>query len=366
MLFQTSLTRELRLNALCVFIVLLAIIISTQAIHLLGRAANGQIANTALIAVLGFTTLAFLPVLMILTSCSTILVVLTRSWRDHEMVAWLSSGLSLSHWVWPVMRFALPLTALVAGVTLFISPWADQRRQDYIEQIKHREAVASISQGTFIESNSSDKVYFIESYSRTHGAATKIFIQKITDGKVATIFAKEGLITVKPDGERAVVLENGENYAGEPGSTNYEITAFQRYSTHIVETPPTQAPPAKFQGIPTAELMGQDSGASLAELAWRLSMPISCLILSLLAIPLSYFNPRSGQTYNFVLSVLTFLVYQNGLTVARNWVAHGKSGIWLVLFVHMTMLALALTLLSYRNRPTHPIAQAFQLLFRRV
>lgn len=365
MVFQKSLTRELTLSALGVFIVLLAIIVSTQAVNLLGRAAEGQMANEAVAAVLGFTTLGFFPVLMILTVFATILVVLTRIWRDHEMVVWLSSGLSLSNWVWPVMRFTLPLAVLIAGVTLFIGPWADQRSQDYAEQIKRREEVSAISPGVFKESASSNKVYFIENYSGEHGAATNIFMQEITDGKVATIFAKSGFITTKPDGERVVVLKHGQRYVGEPGSANYEVAEFQRYTAGIGESQQMPGPSGNRQAIPTAQLLSQDSADYRAELAWRLSMPISCVILALLAIPMSYFNPRSGQTYNLLLSLLVFFVYQNGLTVARNWVAQGKAGVWLVLLVHLAMLALALALLSYRNRPARPIGQALSLLFRK-
>ncbi|WP_260799688.1 hypothetical protein [Chromobacterium vaccinii] len=47
------------LTALGVFVVLLAIIVSTQAINLLGRAAEGQIANEAVTALIGFWTLGF-------------------------------------------------------------------------------------------------------------------------------------------------------------------------------------------------------------------------------------------------------------------------------------------------------------------
>jgi lipopolysaccharide export system permease protein len=96
------------------------------------------------------------------------------------------------------MRFILPIAALVAGVTLFISQWADQGRHEYIERIK------------LVRS----EVYFIESYSRAHGADTRILIQKVTDEKVATILAKAGFITVKPGGEREVVLEKGPALRG--------------------------------------------------------------------------------------------------------------------------------------------------------
>ena len=217
----------------------------------------------------------------------------------------------------------------------------------------------------FKESSSSNKVYFIENYSGEHGAATNIFMQEITDGKVATIFAKSGFITTKPDGERVVVLEHGQRYVGEPGSANYEVAEFQRYTAGIGESQQMPGPSGNRQAIPTAQLLSQDSADYRAELAWRLSMPISCVILALLAIPMSYFNPRSGQTYNLLLALLVFFVYQNGLTVARNWVAQGKAGVWLVLLVHLAILALALALLSYRNRPARPIGQALSLLFRK-
>ena len=143
--FSKSLTRELTLSALGVTFSSCCWRLSfPQAVNLLGRAAEGQMANEAVAAVLGFTTLGFFGI-DDFDGFATILVVLTRIWRDHEMVVWLSSGLSLGDWVWPVMRFTLPLAALIAGVTLFIGPWADQRSQDYAEQIKRREEVSAIS-----------------------------------------------------------------------------------------------------------------------------------------------------------------------------------------------------------------------------
>ncbi len=48
---------------------------------------------------------------------------------------------------------------------------------------------------------------------------------------------------------------------------------------------------------------------------WRISLTVSVLLLCLLAVPLSYFNPRSGHTYNILIAIGLFLIYQNGLTL---------------------------------------------------
>ncbi|MDF0604801.1 LPS export ABC transporter permease LptF [Neisseriaceae bacterium TC5R-5] len=365
MVFQKSLTREFTFTALGVFTILLAVIASTQAINMLGRASEGLIANEAISALIGFWTLGFFPLLMILTVFVSILVVLTRLWREYEMVVWLSSGLSLNSWVWPILRFTIPLALLIAGVTLFVGPWADQRSKDYAEIIKRREEISAIAPGVFKESASSSKVYFIEGYSGQNSAANNIFMQEVSDGKVATIFAKNGYISTRQNGERMVVLENGARYIGTPGNADYEIAEFKRYTVSIGESQIHTEQSSARQSIPSAQLLGSHEPEYRAELMWRLSMPLSCIILALLALPLSYVNPRSGQNYNLLLALLVFFVYQNGLTITRNWVAQGKTGIWAMLLVHLLMLGFAFLLLKYRNRPATPFSQFLTQLFRK-
>ena len=63
---------------------------------------------------IGFWSIGFFPVLMILTIFVSVIVTLTRMWREHEMAVWMASGKSLSDWVSPVLRFALPLSLLIA------------------------------------------------------------------------------------------------------------------------------------------------------------------------------------------------------------------------------------------------------------
>src|SRR5262245_35075189 len=126
MIFQRALLREFASLAGAVFMTLFAIALTTRLIRLLGQAAGGRIPSDAVLAFLGFFALGTLPVLLSLTMFISVLMTLTRSWRDSEMVIWFSSGQSLTAWLKPVMIFALPQIAVIAALTMFISPWAAQ------------------------------------------------------------------------------------------------------------------------------------------------------------------------------------------------------------------------------------------------
>src|SRR3954464_14203596 len=126
MIFHRALLREFASLAGAVFMALFAIALTTQLIRLLGKAAGGSISTDAVVAFIGFFALGALPVLLSLTMFISVLMTLTRGWRDSEMVIWFSSGLSLMAWLRPVMIFALPQVLLIAALSLFISPWAAQ------------------------------------------------------------------------------------------------------------------------------------------------------------------------------------------------------------------------------------------------
>ena len=57
-------------------------------------------------------------------------------------------------------------------------------------------------------------------------------------------------------------------------------------------------------------------------------MPISALVLTLLAIPLSYVNPRMGRSFNLIAAALLYMLYSNCLNIVQSFIAQGKLGFW--------------------------------------
>ncbi|MGZ5662589.1 MAG: LptF/LptG family permease, partial [Usitatibacter sp.] len=122
MIFQRSLIREFSLIALAVVGVLLAIILTRLLILLLGRAASGEVLPEAVLGLIAFGVLTYLPILLGIGVFVAVLLALTRSYRDSEMTVWFSSGLSIAAWVKPVLQFALPIAAICALLSLVVSP----------------------------------------------------------------------------------------------------------------------------------------------------------------------------------------------------------------------------------------------------
>ena len=233
MIFHRALLREFAGLAGAVFMTLFAIAVTTQLIRLLGKAAGGSIPTDAVVAFLGFFALGALPVLLSLTMFISVLLTLTRSWRDSEMVIWFGSGLSLTAWLRPVMLFALPQIAVIAALSLFISPWAAQMSAQYAIRLEARDDVSRVSPGVFGETPNKERVYFVESISGDSSAVQNVFVSSIHQKKSGVSMSRTGRTETAPNGDRFIVLEQGRRYEGSPGDEQYRITEFDRYAARI-------------------------------------------------------------------------------------------------------------------------------------
>src|SRR5688572_9742495 len=165
MIFRNALLRELVAMAVATFVVLLAIVITMLLVRLLGQAASGAITTSGVVALMGFATLNYLPVLFSLTLFISVLMALTRSYRDSEMVVWFSSGMSLTQWIRPVLTFAAPVVAIIALLSLVLSPWAVTNSEELRRQMDSRDDVSAVAPGVFRESRQAQRVYFVEEVS---------------------------------------------------------------------------------------------------------------------------------------------------------------------------------------------------------
>jgi lipopolysaccharide export system permease protein len=109
--------------ALAVVAVLLALILTRLLILLLGKAAGGEVLPEAVIGLIAFGILTYMPVLLSIAAFMAVLLTLTRSFRDSEMTVWFTSGLSIAAWVKPVVRFALPISVVCGVLSQGIAPW---------------------------------------------------------------------------------------------------------------------------------------------------------------------------------------------------------------------------------------------------
>jgi lipopolysaccharide export system permease protein len=327
MIFRRSLIRELTATTIGLFLILLAILFTNQVMRLLAGAAGGVVAPEGFVALLGFSAMFYLNILLSVALFLTVLLTLSRWYRDSEMIVWFTSGQSLASCLKPILLFAAPFLLAILALSFFLSPWAEQRKLEYERQLESRDDIALITPGLFKEFPRAKLVVFVESINPFDQTVRNVFLHTEEEKQEAVTVAARGKLEEMENGDRFIVLENGRRYQGTPGSNDYRVVEFEQLGRRI-EPAEVRAIPNSTKAIPTPVLLLSSGNIQRAELFWRISVPVSAFVLTLLAVPLSYVNPRMGRSFNLVAAAFLYMLYSNCLNIVQSMIAQGKLEMW--------------------------------------
>ncbi|MEY4466489.1 MAG: export transporter permease LptF [Pseudomonadota bacterium] len=360
MIFQRAIRRELRNTVGAVFTTLFTIVITVMLIRILGDAAGGRVASGDVVALLGFAALIYLPVILSLTAFVSVLLVVARSYQDSEMIVWFASGLSLMRWIRPVMAIGLPIVVLTAALSLWLTPWASRLSAEYKETFKNREDISRISPGKFQESASGDRIFFVEGLSSDTRNVENVFVSQSRDKNNSVVVAQVGSVNVDARGDKLLELRNGHRYDGTPGAPNFQTMDFGRYVIVISSSHRELEDNKSARVLATAALIASPEPTNKAELLWRISLPIMCLLQMLLAIPLGFVNPRRGRTLNLMIALVLAISYLNSLGIVQAAVGQGRISFGTAWWpLHLAAFLVITLLFFWRNNTNsrwHPMA----------
>ncbi|MBC3872819.1 LPS export ABC transporter permease LptF [Undibacterium flavidum] len=328
MIFQRALRRELFSAASAVFTTLFTITVTFMLIRILRDAAGGKIASSDVLILIGFYSLDYFPILLILTGFISVLLVVTRAYQDSEMVVWFASGLSLTRWIAPILSVALPLTILVGTLSLVVSPWANEQMQEVRNRYEKREDIAKVAPGKFQESRGGGRVSFVEEVSGDLSKVQNIFTSMMNDGRSSVIIAKEGKVEIDAHGDRFLVMSQGRRYDGLPTEGDFQMMQFEKYAVLLSAQSNLDANNKSAKALPLRTLIDEPNPTRDGELLWRVSLPFMGLLLMLLAIPLGYVNPRVGRSANMIVALILVAVNLNILNMLQLAVVQGKVSFW--------------------------------------
>ena len=360
-IFKKSLSHELISTASGVFVILVGIIIAQRAGNLIRLAAKGILPNDAINTLLGFSLISYMPMILSLSLFLAVLLTLTRWHRDSEMVVWFSAGLGLKSWVKPILAFAIPVIVFISLLSFLVMPWAIEKIDDYKQQLKSRDDLSSISPGVFKESNSGERIYFIESFDELGNVVKNIFVQSTQHQKTGVTVASEGSREKADNGDNFLVMKKGRRYEGKPNSAEISTTEFERYSIRV-ETNEVARDADVANVKSTQSLLSAASGSDKAELQWRLAIPVSAIILVLLAIPLSFVDPRAGRSLNLAFALLIYIIYNNILSIFQAWISQGRLSANIGLWPVHAFFVVLVFYMFYRRNHLLPLLPNFGLL----
>lgn len=343
-LFDRYIGREIIVSSLTVMFVVIIIVMSVEMVHFLKHMAEGRIPPESLLGFMGNSVMGYVITLIPLCLFLGVLIAFGRLYKDSEMTAIMSAGIGPMQWNRPLLMVAIPVSCVLLVLMLYAAPWIETQRDALKAQLNSQSEGSRFSAGQFNESRDGKSIFFMESSDSDNGLMKSVFYSTRQNDENTIDIARSATSRHDSNGGLFTVMHQGHQYIGNSGEANYRIIEYEEYGVLIPDDDTTSSyVPNKARK--TAELIHATEPSLLAELQWRITVPLAALISALIALPLSHTSPRSGRFAKIAVAILVYLVYSNLLGVGKTWLSQGIVPFWIgTWWVHILAIMLLLIL----------------------
>ena len=310
-----------------------------------------------LIPLISFNMIRDVTLIITLSFFLAIILSISQLYKNSEAIVMNSMGLGDKHFIVFIQPTVLLTFIIITFLTIYAVPWAKQQKNIVEEETKNASEFSFITKGEFEEFKQGDIVFYA-SESKTLDTLgeqnlEEIFIYSTNEEKPMIVLASEARKYIDPRTNSTYLrLKDGIRYQGIPSDENISILNFELYDLEIIsgELQKSLAIYTKIEGKSTVDLIKAGGSYANAELQWRLSQPITVLILSFFGIFLGKTSPRGGKGVNLLIGIIVFMLYNNGLLVAKRAIELGQINLLTgFLGVHLLVLMLLILLYQFRN-----------------
>lgn len=347
MILYHYLRRNIISHSSSVYFILMLIIITNNAARILARTASGIYPIDALfllVFLMSFETLVLLiPIAFFLGS----IWAFGRLQQHNELIIYCIAGIKPVYYYRPVFQIALPLAFITLLLTTLVSPFIYQQYENYRQQALEKAAFERfLEQGQF--RNLEKAIFYAESVDKETKELQDIFIEYNDKNQPLIVESAQSAQFIRDNQNNiALYVDKGFWYQGNPGDEDYLVLEFQK---QVIPIPlDNQRKKQRLESIPSWQLILSNNPEYKAEWHWRLATPISIILLAIVILPLIQIHRRKIWSLNLVIGILVYMLYMNGLGIARLWLEKGyiNFGFW---WVHGILLLWALIFFWHKNR----------------
>lgn len=330
--------------------ILLLTFLSNAFVRYLTKAASGKLSGATVLKIIAIQIPMLLGLLLPVSLFLAFLLAYGRMYVDSEMTVLTACGMSR----FQLLKHSLVISIIVVILDMFlvfyISPMLTAYQQKLLSSSPEQTILETIQPGRFQVANSGKDVFYIQSVDHDHEKLKNIFVaqkekkKSVNGAAVWNVLSASTGYAKKDDKtkDEYVVATDGYRYYGSPGQKDFRIIKFSEYGAKLSTT--TKDIKHQQEAMSNLNLwkIHKKDPRALAELQWRISVPLSIPILILLAVPLSRVRPRQGRYAQLLPAILIYAIYANMLFVAKDWVGHqkvpGYLGMW---WLHGMLLIVA-------------------------
>jgi lipopolysaccharide export system permease protein len=345
---------------LTVTVIVLVIFLGNQLIRYLNDAAAGNMA----LAVVGKLILLEIPYLLSLllpvTFFISLLLLFGELSADNELIALKACGFSVWQKWQMIAKPCYVLVCFIAILALWVQPKISLYRNQLLATTNTGASIDTLVPGKFQAGLGGRYVFYAEKISVDHKHLSNIFIaEKKPEPTAASrwnvIKAKQGqLVEDLRNQAQFIQIGNGTRAVGDAGNNHFQLMQFARYL--LLTRSPSAELSNQADSYSNMQLIGliklNNPSSNLAEIAaaeleWRISLPLTCLLLAILACLFGEVPPRHSRYARLLPGILFLIAYINVLLVARGEVAsstiHRLPGIFSVHALCLLLIVLCVT-----------------------
>jgi lipopolysaccharide export system permease protein len=278
----------------------------------------------------------FLIFVIPLSIMITVLLTFLRLSSENEILAIKSAGISLYALLTPVVAFCLIGSALTLFMTLYGQPWGRSALRDLQYEVMSERIDIGLKERTFNDGYSGVTIYVNEIDLRNKTLIDVFIEDNRQPDRVNTVIAPRGKIF--NDSRNAVThlkLFNGSIHQTNLQKKTAHSIQFDTYDISLDtqrSTDPKKKKPKRPKEMTISELRNQvgdsrsqdpDYFKALLELHRRFSLPVGCLFLGLLAVPLGVQSKSAKRSFGMVLGLVFFFFYYLLMSLGK---IYGETG----------------------------------------
>ena len=265
---------------------------------------------------------SFLTYTMPMSFLIAVLIGLGRLSGDNEVTVMRASGMSLYQLSKPILMAAL-IVAMLTALVGIIAPHSNLATKGLLFQILQQKASIGIKERIFND-DFQGLVLYADRISAQGDFMEGILI---SDSRLAsepaTIIARRGYLVSNPKAMTVTLrLLDGSIHTVDSRFQRYKLTEFSSYDINLDLKRAVSGGDGAFKkgsvdmtvgellkNIAKGEQKPEDIRDMIIELHKKVSVPLSCLVFGLLAIPFGIVSKRSGKSRGFTVGLLIVVVY---------------------------------------------------------
>jgi lipopolysaccharide export system permease protein len=263
--------------------------------------------------------------------------------RDAELVVLRAAGVGDLRTLMAVAAITLIMSGATAGLSLEARPWA-YRSTYALEEAASDVDVNAMEAGRFYRFG--DRVVVADGVDADDRSLEGAVVFENADGDLRFIYGEHAHLP-PPDGTGGRLVEFDEGYAVElTGRAEADrAQEFEHLRIRVAAIAPEESVRSKRRALRLRELQVSLDPKDMAELQWRICLPVLVLMMTLIGARIGQGRPRESINPRLTTALLLYVIMFALAAAGRTWVENGDvaafPGMWWTLLIP-PMLALGL------------------------